>query len=47
MNKGAGPFATEPSAMWYSLPWHGQTIRPFWTVPTMQPMCVHTAVKAL
>jgi hypothetical protein len=34
---GAGPPATEPSAMWYLLPWHGQSMVPFAIVLTVQP----------
>src|SRR6266487_3460909 len=44
---GAGPPWTEPSAIEYLLPWHGQLIVPSLTVETVQPWCVHTAVKAL
>src|SRR4051812_24624552 len=44
---GAGPASTEPSAMRYLLPWHGQSMVPFATVPTVQPWWVQIAEKAL
>ena len=43
----AGPLATDPSAMWKLLPWQGQTMSPLATLPTVHPMWVQTAVKAL
>src|SRR4051794_20444430 len=43
----AGPWATEPSAMWNLLPWQGQSIVPSATRFTVQPWCVQIAEKAL
>jgi hypothetical protein len=45
--EGAGPPATDPSAMWNLLPWHGQLMVPPETLLTVQPACVQTAVNAL
>ena len=44
---GAGPASTAPSVIEYSLPWHGQSIRPSAIWLTVQPMWVQTALKAL
>jgi hypothetical protein len=44
---GAGPASTAPSVIEYSLPWHGQSIRPSAIWLTMQPMWVQTALKTL
>src|ERR1700727_748904 len=44
---GAGPASTAPSVIEYSLPWHGQSIRPLAIWLTVQPICVQTALKAL
>lgn len=44
---GAGPDFTDPSLTEKCELWHGQMISPPETVPTVQPWCVHTALKPL
>src|SRR5262245_56081478 len=43
----AGPWATEPSAIWNWLPWQGQSMVPSATRATVQPSWVQIAEKAL
>src|SRR5215469_17994026 len=44
---GAGPTSTAPVAGLNSEPWHGQTMTAeFWSYPTVQPACGHTASNA-
>jgi hypothetical protein len=44
--RGAGPLATEPSAMLNLLLWHGHSMVPA-TFVTAQPWCVQMVEKAL